>query len=408
MRTLLAIFVPLLAAATLPNCSLVVDFTRPGVKYTTSAAFRNAAGQTFTVTDADAEFAGGMSALRTFGAEVPDASGTCPHSGFCGDDYVRQTWSWYVSRRLAEGSDPADPGFAAFQARYGAGPYCLVADTLTVALQGDAVADLSAFLEAARPLPPTCASGVDTGCGNAPGVTPHLVLTPAAGVDFGLLPVGRPAGRQPVVISNDGPGRLCLAMPRLSPGSANPGDFSADASDCGPRPGEEMMLGQTILAASTRPSCTVWADFQPTDPGARAAEVAISSNDPTTPNVMLPLRGSGEAGVLAVPSQLCLNVPPEVIGGMTCYRRTLDLRNDGPGTVTVRSMSLGVGADNWHLDLPAGVTTPFTIADGGTVTVTIRECGTAPMDSTFLTVNSNAAVPSVMVPMVGPTTGCTP
>jgi hypothetical protein len=97
-----------------------------------------------------------------------------------------------------------------------------------------------------------------------------------------------------------------------------------------------------------------------------------------------------------------------VIGGRTCYRRTLDLTNDGPGDVTVRSASLAADAPNWQLQLPAGVTAPFTIPAPGTVTLTVLECGTAPMDSTFLTLNSNATTPNVSLGLVGPTTGCTP
>ena len=70
---------------------------------------------------------------------------------------------------------------------------------------------------------------------------------------------------------------------------------------------------------------------------------------------------------------------------------------------------VGVVVVQHDVQLPAGVTTPFTIAGGGApVVLTVLECGTTPMDSTFLTINSNATTPAVSLALLGPTTGCTP
>jgi hypothetical protein len=392
-RRLAALSLFPVAAATLPNCSLDRSFTFPataGYRLMVSASIRNADGEDFYVTSRDAVFAGGMAATLVFGVPAGGDVTTMPHQ-----------WKLYLSRRFQQG--PMSPEFAA---HFGRGPYC-VRQTEVVSsherFMGTPVSEDEGWGEPMM-CPDEPAMGPCAGSGH-PGL--HFMPESAA-LAFASTPVGATAGRLPLTIENRSSDRLCLDAPRLSPSSADPGDFVLDVGDCRPLTGPEMMLGVAILSSGTRTSCTLFVDFGPTNPGSRSARLLVASNY-ALPHQPVFLSGTGEAGALTVgPSPLCLNVPTEVIDGMICRRRPLDLSNAGPGVVTVTSMSLGTGADNWHLDLSPDLALPFTVRPGRAVTVTVRECGTAPMDSTFLTVNSNATQPSLMVPMAGPTTGCTP
>lgn len=391
---LLAVLLLALPACTLDRSPILTL----GFIYECTALVRDGAGNVVPVSCGDMLLGGGTPHVLS----IEDA----PIGGELPRDRALSQWSRHLRRRLADPS--ASPEF---RARFGSGPHCLLSidvrrtDTtapLTPAETGAPLADCG--------LPPLPAA-----CGNPPGVTPRIDVSPPS-VDFGPVPVGLGSADVFVTLSNSGAGRLCLGAPALDPAlSPHLADFTLDATDCAPRSSDETAAGYTFLEAA-RPSCSLRLRLTPSAAGTRQAVLRASSGDLLRPVVDVALRGEGLPGVLrASPSPLCLNTPPVMVGGRTCHRNTLALINDGPGSVTVTSLALPAdAAADWALGgfSPGRPGTPgfesgVPLTPGASLTFQVRECEGAATGTT-LVVGSNAATPVLDVPFLSFAGGCTP
>lgn len=388
------LLLPGLLALVLPACSLDRSVpVAPRHAYTASAQVRSGDGRTVPVGSDDLLLAGGTpSVLATWDG--------LSSSGETAEARMLAQWTRYLKRRL---EDPA--ASAEFRARFGNPPFCLVSAAVrrTEATATPSPDEPGDALE-------TCSTPMPDSCGNAPGVVPRLEATPPD-VDFGAVPVGTLSTDTLVVLANAGAGRLCLDSPALDPAlSPQLGDFDLDGSDCVPRSAEELAMGRTILDVS-RPTCSLRLRFTPSDAGLRQAVLRLASGDPAQPVQNAALSGVGQPGVLrAVPSPLCLNTEPVMVGGLgICHRHNLRLVNDGPGVVTMRSTTLPAGSTDWALGgfVPGRPPDIAPLAPGAEVSMVVRVCGSDPPDTT-LVVASNASLPSFEVTFLRPASGCVP
>ncbi len=387
-------------ALILPACSLdrrpILDL---GFVYECTGLVRDGAGNAVPVSCGDMLLAGG--APRVFSADdFPGPGGETPR------ERMLAQWSRYLRRRL---EDPA--ASPEFRARFGGGPHCLLSIDVR---RTDATAPVSPA-ETGAPLADCGLPPLPAACGNPPGVTPHVDVSPPL-LDFGTVPVGSASPDAVVTLANSGAGRLCLAAPALDAAlSPHLGDFTLDASDCAPRSSAELAAGYAFLE-SARPACSVRLRLTPSAAGAREAVLRVSSGDLLRPLVNVAASGVGAPGVLrAAPSPLCLNTPPVMVGGRVCHRNNLALINDGPGAVNVTSIALPADAvADWALGgfLPGrpgapGFETGVLLTPGASLTFQARECEGAATGTT-LVVGSNASTPVLNVSFLSFATGCTP
>lgn len=330
------------------------------------------------------------------GPQRPDLF-TCRGAGPA--DLAARNWARYLRFAI---EDPAAPEGA--RALLAGGPWCLTTDGISRTSEASVAPDTCVERSAPEPLllcsyaPLACNVGIP-----APPGTPSLSLDMPS-LDFGSVPVGSPSAERTLTLANSGGGLLCLGAPAVYGASA--GDFSLDASDCAPRPGDPA--GTAVLSSVTRTSCTVRLRFTPGAPGARSAQLRVTSS--ARPGLSVELQGSGQPGTLApAPASVCFNVAPvvEPIFG-ACYRRTLILTNLGPGRVRIDSVALPASAmGDWSIVEYAPLPPSLFRNTGQMLAVTLRTCR-AGAGATVVTVNSNATNGPFDVPLLGPASGCTP
>jgi hypothetical protein len=387
-----------LVALSLPDCSIDRGGTAstPFFVYDTAATIRTAEGVTIRVTGQDELLTGGTP--PEFLAEDADVGGVAPA------ERVRSEWKKYLLQRL---SDPSATPEA--RAVFGSGPWCAVDTevrrtevprfTLPPALIGEEI--------------PGCTGdmvGPVSDCPMEGAAMPMLGVSPAS-VAFPPTPVGTTSPVEEVVtISNVGTGRICLAMPALDLASSeHPEYFPIDASGCMHAGGmREIELERTFLW-DRRPSCDVRVRFAPGGAAVGVARLRLNTNDPVSPVTFIEITGTAQPGFLhPVPPSACFNTPAVVLpDGRTCRRNSVNLVNDGPGFVTVRSLALpaDAAAAGWSHDGAPPV--PRTVAPGAALSVPLLACGAVGADS-ILTVGNNGTASTIEVPLLRPGSGCTP
>lgn len=158
------------------------------------------------------------------------------------------------------------------------------------------------------------------------GAPPPTLSVSATTLGFGNVTLGASSPMQTVTLSNSGGGTLTLAT--LTPGGANPGDFSRTGT---------CAAGTNLGAAQ---SCTVIYQFTPTAVGARAATLAIASNGGSQ---TITVQGSGVAasgGAVLGLSATSLSFGKGV-RGTTSAPQTVTVTNSGGGTLTLSSLTPG-------------------------------------------------------------------
>jgi hypothetical protein len=123
----------------------------------------------------------------------------------------------------------------------------------------------------------------------ATAAAPRISATPAS-VAAGTVTVGASSAPQTVTVSNTGSANLAIGT--LSIAGANQAEFGLQGDRCS---------SQTLAPAAT---CTVQVVFTPASAGAKSATLSIPSGDSATPNLGVPVSGSGAAQA---------NVPPTVV-----------------------------------------------------------------------------------------------
>jgi len=246
-------------------------------------------------------------------------------------------------------------------------------------------------------------------CGTGvPVPVPQMDVSRAA-IAFGNRSIGATYLPEPLVITNRASATLALQIGAVAI-SGSGFAFVPDASSC---------AGQSLAAGA---SCTLQVQFTP-DPSppdlAYSANLTLASNDPTTPNLVVPLTATARA--FAVPvlqwsaGPTTLTFPDLVIAGQeAAVVLTRRLTNTGPGAVDLPAVRL-VGADASNFAISScpttlydsefcDVTFRFRPGSGGQKTAQIEVVtlsGVAPTmltvqgqgvggSSPFLTVSSNA------------------
>lgn len=386
-----------LVALALPDCSL--DRSGVGTEwlvFEATATIRTADGMVLRVASDDVLLAGGRP--HEFRTEADRPGGLPPV------DRIRPEWRKYLLHRL---SDPAASPEA--QAVFGGGPWCLLEDE--VRLVGTRVTAAGPGLVPGDEIP-VCADGLlppVSDCLTGDGTVPLLEFDPPD-LTFSPTPVGITSPEELVLtIRNAGTGRLCLAPPGLDLSrSDHPEHFAVDPSDCLPDPTNprELAAGRAMLRAE-RPSCQVRVRFSPRGREPGVSMLRLSTNDATRSVAFVDVTGRPEPGALrAVRDPVCFNTPPVVLAdGRTCRPAAVELRNDGPGIVTVRSAALPASATGWGAE--ALVPLPQAVAVGGTLRMPLVACPGATA-VTVLTVGNNGDVPVFDVTLLPPGSGCTP
>ncbi|MGD9583164.1 MAG: IPTL-CTERM sorting domain-containing protein, partial [Lysobacterales bacterium] len=184
------------------------------------------------------------------------------------------------------------------------------------------------------------------------GVAPGIGISPAS-LAFGNVLVGQTSAAQTVTLSNTGTANLTLGTLALS--GANAADFALSADTC---------TAQVIVPAA---SCTFDVSLTPAATGARAAQVDIPSDAPSSPDA-LPVSGTGVQPVLSLDTA-ALNFGTLPAGGSASA--TVTVSNNGSGDLTITAITA-----------PAA---PFAITGGSCtgVPVTLTPAASCTIDVSF-------------------------
>lgn len=112
---------------------------------------------------------------------------------------------------------------------------------------------------------------------------PDITVSPTSH-DFGIVAAGTSSAVQTLTISNTGDADLVIGT--LSIAGTDASEFGTENDNCS---------AQTIRPTA---GCTVGAVFEPASTSTKTAHLTISSNDPDTPNLSIPLTGTGGLGVM--------------------------------------------------------------------------------------------------------------
>ena len=205
---------------------------------------------------------------------------------------------------------------------------------------------------------------------------PQGTLTPSpSSVNFGKVNINSSAS-QSVTLTNTGNASLTVSSVKIS----GPGFSLAPIN-----------TPFTLAPGGTHQLATT---FAPIQAGAASGTVSVTSNA-SNPNLSIPLSGTGTTPgpLTATPSSLNFgNVAVNTSSSLSTV-----LTNSGTGTVTVSGISIsGTGFSR------SPVTTPFTMAPGGTTILTAIFAPTVTgVASGSIRVTSNATNPNLSIPVRG-------
>jgi hypothetical protein len=215
----------------------------------------------------------------------------------------------------------------------------------------------------------------------------RTLAAPAASVQpaslaFGGIAVNATSPAQTVTLSNTGVSPLTVISIVLA--GANPGDF-LQTSNC----------GATVAGGS---SCRSSVTFKPTAAGARAANLVITTDDPSRPTVIVPLSGTGLVPVAGV-SPSALTFPDQPVGAASATQAVM-LSNSGQAPLAIsRVAGTGTNAGDFLLTnaCPANLAAGAQCAIGATFKPTAQGARSA-----AITITSNdPAKPSLAVTLGG-------
>ncbi len=137
------------------------------------------------------------------------------------------------------------------------------------------------------------------------GIAPQLTLSPPS-LNFGVQAVGTLSAQQTLTLNSAGSSQVSISSITITSTSGAQGDYS-QTSNC------VVAGGSGTLQPGQQ--CTIEVQFKPTVVGARAAQLVIAHDAPSSP-LIVPLTGSGIPGVPAVnASATSLAFGTVVIGG---------------------------------------------------------------------------------------------
>jgi len=241
---------------------------------------------------------------------------------------------------------------------------------------------------------------VDIGADEAPGVVipvPDISVSPTSITFVPDVVVGNSSSPEEVTLSNEGSAELNVFGSGPSAGT----DYSVAVGGTNPCPS----LVPTLAAGD---NCTVQVTFTPTAPANNITDnLAITSNDPDTPTVNVPLSGNGAAApapnISFNPASIVFN---DVVFGNVSPPDNVTISNTGNAALDVSGISLDDNT-NFLLDPNGGPNgcgfTPFLIAIGGscTVSVTFTPGSVASFGATLTVASNDPDTPSATVPLSG-------
>ena len=358
-RRLLALTGLAVLGFTLPGCTAFAVYSSLPYVWTGSARVRNLTDRTEVTLDSRDTVVFGSRPANLHDYDGPEASLR-----------VRDQWLITLANRI---NAAAMSGDANFSSRFGPGTmFCVVGGSESwIRTNTRAVV---AGSESGMPLPvcttPSSMGPPAMGC-DGMGV---LNITPSS-VTFPDTALGLTSAPIRLTVQNTAAGCLTVRRPNM------PSDeFRIVSTDCVPMTQPEIDDGQAFLA-SARPSCEIEVAFAPQAGGWRPAMLALSSSDPVAAHAQVTLGGLGLAGVLSVrgtprSDHLCLHEPPATFDASTsCTQNHLTLHNDGPGEVTIRSLSAQAGMAVDQRYWSARLTGPSILAPMGDREVVVQQCG---------------------------------
>jgi hypothetical protein len=182
---------------------------------------------------------------------------------------------------------------------------------------------------------------------------PLAELVPEIAVDPEILELGALQTRQvherTVTVGNRGSGSLVITGATLEPGGGPFAIVSAPSS-VAPRGSAPLVLSFTVDA-----------------PGAHTADLVLTSNDPATPRLVIPVRAEGGAPILFVtPNPLSFGRVNEGVGAA----QTVTVANDGLHELTLTALALD-GDAGFVLDDTAARPLPRTLQPRESVAVVV-------------------------------------
>ena len=181
---------------------------------------------------------------------------------------------------------------------------------------------------------------------------PDVTLEPDS-LEFGKISVGATGNVQSINLINSGDADLTVATVVL--GGANPGDFSIFADPC------------TAAVVAPNDICTVEFDFTPTVSGMRTADVTITNDAASSPQ-LITLTGEG-AEVQVTPSPLDFGA---FRVGLESDPQTLTITNISAADVSLSGGFIAVGSGaTYVVDEETDTCTDAILTPAGTCTIDI-------------------------------------
>jgi hypothetical protein len=193
-----------------------------------------------------------------------------------------------------------------------------------------------------------CWKGTGACPGDSPPDQPLISVSPASH-DFGSLNVGSTSASQIFTVTDTGGAVLVLGSSSIK---GNSGDFLESFDGC----------SDQILTPSD--NCTVSVAFAPTSAGVKTATLNIPSNDPSRPEVNVPLSGKAEE-----PTTITVTSPNgdekwesgtthkilwQYTGNPDAYVKIQVFKNGAPGRIISSQTSIGSGGNgSYSWSIPA-------------------------------------------------------
>jgi hypothetical protein len=229
--------------------------------------------------------------------------------------------------------------------------------------------------------------------GNVVTAGPNVLLSPSS-IPFGSVLVNTTTAPQAVTISNTG--TITLTVSNITIVDPDSGQFAkATGGTC-------ATVYPINLAAGG--SCTQNVTFTPTSVGAKAARLAVTSNDGDTPTAYVALSGTGIAPDIAVaPASLAFD--PTLVG-VTAVAKTVTITNNGGAQLNVTNITI-TGANPGEFAKATGGTCatvyPINLAAGGSCTqnVTFTPTSVGAKAATLAVTSNDGDTPTANVPLTG-------
>ncbi|HEY3488655.1 MAG TPA: choice-of-anchor D domain-containing protein [Candidatus Deferrimicrobiaceae bacterium] len=255
-----------------------------------------------------------------------------------------------------------------------AGTSCTVAVTFNPKSAGAKTASLA--VASNDPSAPSTTVAL-TGTG-ATAAAPKIAVSPAS-LAIGSVTVGASSAPQTVTVSNSG--NANLAVGKLTLGGANATEFGLQNDRCS---------SQTLAPAAT---CTVQVVFTPSSAAAKAATLAIPSNDAATPNVGVSVSGTGvtqtntpPSVVSVMPASNAVNVSPNA-SVSAVFSETMNASSISTSTFTLSANGSPVAGTVAYSGTTATFTPAAPLAAGtvhtATVTTGAQDLGGAGIASNY-------------------------